>query len=87
MCKKCVAKLRKITKKPFAFILHDNRCDVQKNKKCIKFPVFMQRMEGQPLPDKLLHDNISSLTVDKLKKCHNPCKYKGCGTFICIHEI
>ena len=32
MCKKCVAKLRKITKKPFAFILHDNRCDVQKNK-------------------------------------------------------
>ena len=30
---------------------------------------------------------ISSLTVDKLKKCHNPCKYKGCGTFICIHEI
>ena len=32
-------------------------------------------------------DIISSLTVDKLKKCHNPCKYKGCGTFICIHEI
>ena len=31
--------------------------------------------------------DISSLTVDKLKKCHNPCKYKGCGTFICIHEI
>ena len=68
MCKKCVAKLRKITKKPFAFILHDNRCDVQKNKKCIKFPVFMQRMERQPLPDKLLHDNIRSMTCGRLAK-------------------
>ena len=36
MCKKRVTTLRKITKKLFAFILHDNRCDVQKNKKCIK---------------------------------------------------
>ena len=43
MCKKCVAKLRKITKKPFAFILHDNRCDVQKNKKCIKKKNFLHR--------------------------------------------
>ena len=68
MCKKCVAKLRKITKKTFAFILHDNRYDVQKNKKCIKFPVFMQRMEGQPLPDKLLHDNIRSMTCGRLAK-------------------
>ena len=42
--------------------------DVQKNKKCIKFPVFMQRMEGQPLPDKLLHDNIRSMTCGRLAK-------------------
>lgn len=61
-------KTAKITKKSFAFILHDNRCDVQKNKKCIKFPVFMQRMEGQPLPDKLLHDNIRSMTCGRLAK-------------------
>lgn len=68
MCKKCVAKLRKITKKPFAFILHDNRCDVQKNKKCIKFPAFIQGIGGQPLPDKLLHDNIRGMTCGRLAK-------------------
>jgi hypothetical protein len=62
VCKKCVAKLRKITKKPFAFILHDNRCDVQKNKKCIKFPAFIQGIGGQPLPEKLLHDRMGSMT-------------------------
>jgi len=68
VCKKCVAKLRKITKKPFAFILHDNRCDVQKNKKCINFPAFIQGIGGQPLPEKLLHDNIRSMTCGRLAK-------------------
>ena len=28
----------------------------------------MQRMEGQPLPDKLLNDNIRSMTCGRLAK-------------------
>ena len=56
--------VRKFTKILFAFILHDNRHDVQKNKKCIKFPAFIQRIRGQLLPDKFLHDKIGSMTCD-----------------------
>ena len=44
-------------------------------------------MSSISVDDFVFVDIISSLTVDKLKKCHNPCKYKGRGTFICIHEI
>lgn len=28
----------------------------------------MQRMEGQPLPDRLLHDNIRGMTCGRLAK-------------------
>lgn len=28
----------------------------------------MQRMEGQPLPEKLLHDNIRNMTCGRLAK-------------------